>query len=164
MPDRVNQPLVLPEGFSVTTQGRRVVVKSSKGELTFPLPKSHNRAADAGTKRSLTRNAVIGLTEGFSRALEIIGTGYKAAAKDQGVELFLGFSHPVRFLPPAGVSLEVKDNRLIIVSGADKYLVGQVAANLRRLRPPDPYKGKGIRYQGEIIKLKPGKAAKAAEG
>lgn len=164
MPDRVNQPLVLPEGFSVTTQGGQVVVKSPKGELSFPLPKSHNRAAAAGTKRSLTRNAVIGLTEGFSRTLEIIGTGYKAVAKDQGVELFLGFSHSVRFDPQAGVSLEVKDNRLIIVSGADKYLVGQVAANLRRLRPPDPYKGKGIRYQGEIIKLKPGKAAKAAEG
>lgn len=121
-------------------------------------------AAMAGTIKSLARNAEIGLKQGFSKTLEIQGTGYRAALKDNGLDLALGFSHPVRFTPPPGVKLEVKDNRFITVSGADKYLVGQAAANLRRLKPPDPYKGKGLRYQGEIIKLKPGKAAKAAEG
>lgn len=95
--------------------------------------------------------------------MEIQGTGYKAVPKDKGLELSLGFSHQVNFIAPEGITLTVKDNRLITVSGADKYLVGQTAANLRRLRPPDVYKGKGIRYQGELVKLKPGKAAKAAE-
>lgn len=121
-------------------------------------------AAMAGTLKSLARNAEIGLARGFSKTMEIVGTGYKAAPKDKGLELFLGFSHPVNFTAPEGVTLTVKDNRFITVSGADKYLVGQTAANLRRLRQPDAYKGKGIRYQGEVIKLKPGKAAKAAEG
>jgi large subunit ribosomal protein L6 len=107
-------------------------------------------------------NAVKGLTEGFSKALEIQGTGYKAIAKGEDLELSLGYSHQIKFSAPKGIKLEVKDQRLIVVSGADKYLVGQTAANIRRLREPDAYKGKGIRYQGEVIKLKPGKAAKAA--
>jgi large subunit ribosomal protein L6 len=120
------------------------------------------KLALAGTEKSLKANAAIGLTTGFSKTLEIVGTGYKALPKDNGLELFLGFSHAVKFSPPPGITVTVKDNRLITVAGADKYLVGQTAANLRALRPPDAYKGKGIRYQGETIKLKPGKAAKAA--
>ncbi len=163
MQSRVNKPITLPEGVSVETQGKKVTVKNTKGSLSFRLPKSHNKIANAGTLRSLTLSAVTGLTTGFSKTLEIQGTGYKALPKDKGLELSLGFSHPVNFTPPEGITLTVKDNRLITVAGADKYLVGQTAANLRRLRQPDPYKGKGIRYLGEVIKLKPGKAAKAAE-
>lgn len=163
MQSRVNKPVTLPEGVSIETQGKTITVKTAKGSLSFRRPKSHNKTAAAGTQRSLTINAVIGLTTGFSKTLEIQGTGYKALPKDKGLELSLGFSHPVNFTPPEGVTLTVKDNRLITVVGADKYLVGQTAANLRRLREPDPYKGKGIRYLGEVIKLKPGKAAKAAE-
>lgn len=153
----------MQDNLTVTIKDGKIIVKSAKGELRLKLPQSGNAAADAGTQKSLTANAVIGLTTGFSKIMEIVGTGYKAAPKDKGLELFLGFSHPVNFTAPEGVTLTVKDNRFITVSGADKYLVGQTAANLRRLRQPDAYKGKGIRYQGEVIKLKPGKAAKAAE-
>lgn len=150
----------MQSGVTVETKGKKIIVKTAKGELTFTLPNSGNVDADAGTKRSLIANAITGLTTGFSKTLEIQGTGYKAMPKDKGLELSLGYSHPIQFNPPEGVTLEVKDNRLITVTGADKYLVGQAAANLRRLRPPDVYKGKGVRYQGEVIKLKPGKAAK----
>lgn len=157
------KPITLPEGVSVETQGNKITVKTAKGSLSFRRPKSHNKAVAAGTQRSLTINAITGLTTGFTKTLEIQGTGYKAMPKDKGLELSLGFSHPVNFTPPDGVTLTVKDNRLITVAGMDKSLVGQTAANLRRLREPDPYKGKGIRYLGEVVKLKPGKAAKAAE-
>ena len=148
---------------TIETKGKTIIVKNDKGELRFPLPKGHNKAAAAGTQRSLTANAVTGLTSGFSKTMEIQGTGYRVSVKDKGLELSLGFSHPVNFTPPEGITLTVKDNRFITVTGADKYLVGQTAANLRALRKPDAYKGKGIRYLGEIVKLKPGKAAKAAE-
>lgn len=164
MSSRVGKPLNLPADITVTSQGKSVTVKSPKGELSFRLPKSGNAAADAGTQKSLTKNAAIGLTTGFTKTLEIQGTGYKALPKDKGLELFLGYSHSINFQPPVGITLTVKDNRLITVAGADKYLVGQVAANLRDTRKPDVYKGKGVRYLGEVIKLKPGKAAKAAEG
>lgn len=153
----------MPGGVTVDIQNNQVVVKSPQGEISFRRPKSHDKAAAAGTERSLINNATIGLTQGFTKTLEIQGTGFKAVAKDKGLELSLGFSHLVNFTPPAGITLTVKDNRLIVVTGIDKYLVGQTAANLRALKPPDVYKGKGIRYLGEIIKLKPGKAAKAAE-
>ena len=153
----------MPDNVTVTTRAGVVTVKNDKGELSFHQPQSGNALADAGTQKSLTANAVIGLTSGFAKTMEIVGTGYKAVPKDKGLELSLGFSHPVSFSAPEGITLTVKDNRFITVAGADKSLVGQVAANLRRLRRPDVYKGKGIRYQGEIIKLKPGKAAKAAE-
>jgi len=154
----------MPDNISVTNQGGKTIVKNDKGELSFTRSQSGNALADAGTQKSLLANAVIGLTSGFAKTMEIVGTGYKAAPKDKGLELSLGFSHQVSFSAPEGITLTVKDNRFITVAGADKSLVGQVAANLRRLRRPDVYKGKGIRYQGEIIKLKPGKAAKAAEG
>jgi len=163
MSNRVAKPIDLPQGVTVDTGPRQITVKTAKGSLSFRRPKSHNKIAAAGTQRSLTINAITGLTTGFTKTLEIQGTGYKAMPKDKGLELSLGFSHPVNFTPPDGVTLTVKDNRLITVTGMDKYLVGQTAANLRRLREPDPYKGKGIRYLGEVVKLKPGKAAKAAE-
>ncbi len=154
----------MQDNITVTTAAGKIIVKSAQAELVLPVPQSGNAAADAGTQKSLIANAITGLTTGFSKTMEIQGTGYKATPKDKGLELALGFSHPVNFIAPEGISLTVKDNRFITVTGADKYLVGQVAANLRRLRQPDAYKGKGIRYQGEVVKLKPGKAAKAAEG
>ena len=154
----------MQDNITVTIKDGKIIVKGEKGELRLKLPQSGKAAADAGTQKSLTANAITGLTSGFSKIMEIVGTGYKAAPKDKGLELFLGYSHTVNFTAPEGITLTVKDNRFITVSGADKYLVGQTAANLRRLRRPDAYKGKGIRYQGEVIKLKPGKAAKAAEG
>jgi|SRR3989344_2351103 len=157
------KPIVPPQGIEVITKGKHMTIKNAQGELIILVSQSGVAAADAGTQRSLTANAIIGLTTGFTKALEIQGTGYKALPKDKGLELFLGFSHPIQFEAPNGITLTVKDNRLITVAGADKYLVGQTAANLRRLRQPDVYKGKGIRYLGEVIKLKPGKAAKAAE-
>lgn len=157
-----NKPPVIPEGFSVDIQPRRILVKGPKGELSLVRPKSHDRPANVGTQQSLVANALTGLTTGFSKTLEIQGTGYRATPKDKGLELALGFSHPVKFEPPAGITLTVKDNRFLTVAGADKSLVGQTAANLRKLRQPDAYKGKGIRYLGEVVKLKPGKAAKAA--
>lgn len=152
----------LPEGISVEETKREILVKKGDKVLTLTLPRSGDKNVDEGTRARLIMNAVKGLTEGFSKALEIQGTGYKAIAKGEDLELSLGYSHQVKFSAPKGIKLEVKDQRLIVVSGADKYLVGQTAANIRRLREPDAYKGKGIRYQGEVIKLKPGKAAKAA--
>lgn len=154
--------LTLPEGLTVDVQSKQIIVKSPKGELILVKPRGKNPAANVGTENSLIAGAVAGLTVGFSKTLEIVGTGYRAALKgsDQ-LDLFLGFSHPVSFTAPAGITLSLADNRLITVAGVDKGLVGQTAANIRALRPPDAYKGKGIRYQGEIIKLKPGKAAKA---
>jgi large subunit ribosomal protein L6 len=152
----------LPEGVTVEIKKREILVKKGDKVLTLKLPDSGDKSVDEGTQARLISNAVKGLTDGFAKTLEIQGTGYKAIAKGTDLELSLGYSHLIPFKAPEGIKFEVKDNRLITVSGADKYLVGQVAANLRRLREPDPYKGKGVRYQGEVVKLKPGKAAKAA--
>ena len=105
---------------------------------------------------------IIGATKGFPKTLELEGTGFRVNPKGEAIEMSLGFSHPVVYTPPQGIKLEVKENKIITITGADKYLVGQAAANIRQLKPPDVYKGKGIRYQGEQVKLKPGKAAKAA--
>jgi large subunit ribosomal protein L6 len=156
------QTPVLPEGVTVEIKKREILVKKGDQVITLCLPKSGDKSVDEGTQARLISNAVKGLMDGFAKTLEIQGTGYKAIAKGADLELSLGYSHLIPFKAPEGIKFEVKDNRLITVSGADKYLVGQVAANLRRLREPDPYKGKGIRYQGEVVKLKPGKAAKAA--
>ena len=128
MPSRVNKPIVFPEGFSQEEAKKQITIKSPKGSLSFRRPKSHNKVANAGTQRSLTLSAITGLTSGFSKTMEIQGTGYRATPKDKGLELALGFSHPIEFSTPEGITLAVKDNRLITVSGADKYLVGQTAA------------------------------------
>jgi large subunit ribosomal protein L6 len=159
----IKKSTIVPEGFSVETKGKTITIKSPKGQLQVLLPTSGNVDADEGTKARLIANAIKGLTEGYSKVLEIQGTGYRAMVKDKGLEFSLGYSHPIYFESPEGITLVVKDNRFVTVTGADKYLVGQVSADIRELRKPDPYKGKGIRYQGEVIKLKPGKAAKAAE-
>lgn len=174
------QPILIPDSIQVSLTADQVTAKSASAELkqTIPpgigvklvdkqilvSPKAATRQSKAlhGLTRSLIANMIIGLTQGYTKTLELQGTGYRVAPKGNGIELSLGFSHPVVFEAPQTIKLEVKDNKFIIVSGPDKYLVGQVAANIRRFRPPDAYKGKGVRYQGEVVKLKPGKAAKAA--
>lgn len=171
-------PVSLPSGVTVNSSESTVAVKGPKGQLQIPVPEGISVSVDDGaanvkrtddTKpqralhgltRALLNNAVVGVTDGYERVLEIRGTGYRAEAEGKGLKLSLGFSHPVDFPMPDGISCKVEErNTVIILNGIDKQQIGQVAANLRKLRPPDPYKGKGIRYRGERISLKPGKAA-----
>lgn len=174
------QPVIIPDNVTVTLTGGQVVVKAGALELkqSIPVgvtvkinsgavqvsPNNDSRPVKAlhGLVRSLIANMVIGVTAGYTKTLEIQGTGYRATPKGEALEFSLGYSHPILFNPPQGIKLALQENKYIVITGADKYLVGQVAANIRDLRQPDPYKGKGIRYKGEVIKLKPGKAAKAA--
>lgn len=171
-------PIPLPTGVTVDINGQDVAVKGPKGELKItvsePIKVSQedgnvivSRPDDEavskslhGLTRSLIANNVQGVSEGFTKNLEIVGTGYRAAAKGSDLELSLGFSHPVIVTPPAGVSLAVEGNTKIIVSGIDKQAVGEMAANIRKLRKPEPYKGKGVRYEGERVRRKAGKAGK----
>ena len=113
-----------------------------------------------GLTRTLIYNNIIGVTEGYSKGLEVVGTGYRVAQKGGALEFALGFSHPVTFEAPAGVTLTVEGNNKITVSGIDKQAVGEIAANIRKIRPPEPYKGKGVRYAGEVVRRKAGKAGK----
>lgn len=170
-------PITIPSGVKVDIGKGSVRVEGPKGKLTVPVserlgigiedgvltvtrPSDHrDDRAQHGLARSLINNAVLGVTEGFTRVLEIHGVGYRCAMKGQSLELQLGFSHPVTVDPPQGITLAAPENTRITVSGIDKHLVGQVAANIRAIRKPDSYHGKGVRYQGEFIKLKPGKAA-----
>lgn len=170
-------PITLPQGVEVQIQKSRVTVKGSKGQLTVPVSPRLSvtqedgqvvvaRPSDAprdraqhGLARSLISNAVTGVTQGFSRNLQIQGVGYRCAMRGKNLELQLGFSHPVVFEPPKGITLAAPEPTRITVSGIDKQLVGQVAANIREVRPPDSYHGKGVRYEGEQVRLKPGKAA-----
>jgi len=143
----------LPEGVSVTREGDTLVVERASEET------SHK--ALHGLTRTLVANMVTGVTDGWTKELEIIGVGYRAAAGGPGVlDLALGFSHPVKFTAPEGVTFEVPSPTRVIIKGADKEVVGQVAANIRKLRKPEPYKGKGVRYLGERVVRKAGKAAK----
>jgi large subunit ribosomal protein L6 len=171
-------PIELPAGVSVTVAGQAVTVKGPKGELdltvaepirvaveentvlvTRPNDESTSKALH-GLTRTLIANNVHGVSQGFSKALEIVGTGYRAAAKGSSIELALGFSHPVVVNPPAGITLTVEGNTKIVVSGIDKQAVGEVAANIRKIRKPEPYKGKGVRYEGERVRRKAGKSGK----
>ncbi|HWE65501.1 MAG TPA: 50S ribosomal protein L6 [Acidimicrobiales bacterium] len=143
----------LPTGISITQEGDELLV-------TRPDDERHHRALH-GLSRSLVANMVSGVTEGYSKELEIVGVGYRANAKGPGaLELALGFSHPVFVDAPEGITFEVPIPTRIIVKGIDKEMVGQVAANIRKLRKPEPYKGKGVRYAGERVLRKAGKAAK----
>ena len=172
-------PVPVPAGVDVTIDGQDVTVKGPKGTLsrTISEPLSVTRQEDGtilvtrpnderesrslhGLSRTLINNMVVGVTEGYSKQLEIVGTGYRAAQKGTGVELSLGFSHTVTVEAPEGVDLKVEGNLKIIVSGISKERVGEVAANIRKIRPPEPYKGKGVRYAGENVRRKVGKAGK----
>jgi large subunit ribosomal protein L6 len=171
-------PVELPTGVDVKIDGTKVVVKGSKGELSreftdrveFSLDDSVvtiSRDGDSpqsralhGLSRALLANMVEGVSEGFSKELEIQGVGYRASMKGSGIELLVGFSHPVNVEAPKGITFDVPEPTKIIVSGIDKEMVGQVAANIRKVRPPEPYKGKGIRYSGEYVRRKAGKAGK----
>jgi large subunit ribosomal protein L6 len=172
-------PITLPNGVDVALEGPTVTVKGPKGELkhTVASPISVERADDGtiqvsrpdderlsrslhGLTRTLIANMVLGVTQGYEKKLEIVGTGYRVAAKGANLEFALGYSHSITIEPPAGISFAVETPTRFSVSGIDKQAVGEIAANLRKLRKPDPYKGKGVRYAGEVVKRKVGKAGK----
>ena len=174
------KPVHLPEKVTLIIEPKSLKVTGPKGELSCQLPTqikveqkdgliSVSRKNDLpetkalhGLVRSLINNMVIGVTEGFKKELQLVGTGYRVAKHPEGLSLTLGFSHPVVVKKVPGIELEIEGNNKIFISGIDKQLVGQVASDIRGLRPPEPYKGKGIRYSDEVVLRKPGKAAKAA--
>ncbi len=172
-------PIEIPKGVEIKVDGVHVVVKGPKGELdrdvdaemtlvqadgelrvTRPSDQPRHRAIH-GLTRALIFNMVQGVTEGFSKTLELQGVGYRAQMQGKELSLALGYSHPVNVSPPEGVEFEVEGTTKIIVKGLSKQAVGQAAADVRKLRPPEPYKGKGIRYEGEYVRRKAGKAGKA---
>lgn len=173
-----NTPVTLPSGVEVQANSNEVAVKGPKGQLSFPLfPEvtvavedgqvvisrtgaggTKNAAALHGLVRAHIQNMVVGVTEGYSKALEIHGTGWNVKPKGQGIEMQIGFCHLVECTPPDGVTVECPTQTEIVVKGIDKQAVGQFAANIRRVRPPEPYKGKGIRYKGEHVRRKAGKS------
>ena len=172
-------PITVPSGVDVTISGRQVSVKGPKGTLEREIPgeitvrqdgdtlvverpdEERESRAMHGLVRSLVNNMVLGVTDGFTKELEIIGVGYRAAAQGPTtLDLALGFSHPVKIQAPDGITFEVPAPNRIAVKGSDKELVGQVAADIRKLRKPEPYKGKGVRYLGEHVARKAGKAGK----
>jgi large subunit ribosomal protein L6 len=169
------KPVTVPKGVTLQVQGNTVAVKGPRGELhrtlhpemqvalandqftvTRPSEEKRHKALH-GLTRTLVQNMVEGVSKGFSKSLEIQGVGYKAEAKPYGVNLIVGYSHPVKYEAPKGIKITVDNNTMVKIEGADKELVGQVAAELRSVRPPEPYKGKGIRYVGEHVRRKAGK-------
>ena len=168
-------PVAIPSGVTVAIGEGRVAVKGPKGELsTHILTGTQVKVADGsvqvsadritrnpafGTMRANINNMVVGVTTGFSKVLEIVGTGYRAAMEGKALVLQVGYSHPIKFMPPEGISIKVENPTRLTVSGADKAMVGQAAADIRGFRPPEPYKGKGIKYEGEYIRRKAGKTA-----
>ncbi len=171
-------PIEIPAGVDVTVDGSDVKVKGPKGELSLTVASpievriedgsvlvtrpDDERASRSlhGLTRTLIANNIQGVTQGYTKGLEIVGTGYRVAAKGAGVEFALGYSHPITVEPPAGITFAVEGNNRLTVSGIDKQAVGEVAANIRKLRKPEPYKGKGVRYAGEVVRRKSGKAGK----
>ena len=172
------EPISVPTDVNISIQGRNVGVTGPKGSLDLDLPGEIDVRQEDGTvlverpnddrknkalhglTRSLINNMVIGVSEGFKKELEIVGVGYRAAKSGDGLELQLGFSHPIKVNAPEGITFDVPEPTQIIVSGINKEVVGQVAADIRSYRKPEPYKGKGIRYVGEHVARKAGKAAK----
>jgi large subunit ribosomal protein L6 len=172
------KPIEIPSGVTVTVNGNTVTVKGPKGELTRtfhpdmtikvednvitvtrPSDEKRHRALH-GTTRSLLANMIEGVSKGYEKALELVGVGYRAAKQGKKLVLNVGFSHPVEIEPEEGLEIEVPSQTKIVVKGADKQRVGELAANIRAVRPPEPYKGKGIRYEGEVVRLKEGKTGK----
>jgi large subunit ribosomal protein L6 len=173
------KPITVPAGVEVTIAGQTVKVKGPRGELSHTLaepiraeraddgtlavlrPNDERRAKELhGLSRTLVANMIVGVTEGYRKTLEIAGTGYRVIAKGSDLEFALGFSHPVLVTPPQGIKFSVERPTVFSVEGIDKQQVGEVAANIRKIRPPEPYKGKGVKYQGEVIRRKAGKAGK----
>ncbi|MBO4204696.1 50S ribosomal protein L6 [Micromonospora echinofusca] len=169
----------VPAGVDITIEGQTVKVKGPKGELSHTLaepitaergedgqlhvnrPNDERKAKELhGLSRTLVANMIVGVTEGYRKTLEIAGTGYRVTAKGSDLEFALGFSHPVLVPAPNGITFTVEKPTLFHVAGIDKQQVGEVAANIRKIRPPEPYKGKGVKYQGEVIRRKAGKAGK----
>jgi large subunit ribosomal protein L6 len=171
-------PVPVPSGVEVTLNGQEVTVKGPKGTLSHTVIEpitvvqedgqllvqrpddERDSRARHGLTRSLLANMVTGVTTGFAKTLEIVGVGYRVQARGRDLEFALGFSHPVPVKAPEGITFEVQAPTRFVVSGIDKQQVGEVAATIRKLRKPDPYKGKGVRYQGEVIRRKVGKAGK----
>lgn len=170
-----NKPITVPTGVEVLIAGQAIDIKGAKGSLQLNVharvgvelvegelrvaarDSSQDGNAQAGTTRALLNNMVIGVSAGYQRKLEILGVGYRAAAKGNVVNLSLGFSHPVEFQVPEGITVETPTQTEVLIKGIDKRLVGQVAADIRGYRPPEPYKGKGVRYSGEQIRRKEAK-------
>ncbi|MBT9312335.1 50S ribosomal protein L6 [Leptothoe kymatousa] len=172
------KPVPVPSGVTVSIDSQSVIVKGPKGELSRTLPAQVSVAQDGekivitrqddsrpsrayhGLSRTLIANMIEGVSKGFEKRLEIKGVGYRAAVKGKTLTMNLGYSHPVEFEPPAGIDFKVESNTNVIISGIDKELVGTIAAKIRDARPPEPYKGKGVRYLGEMVRRKAGKAGK----
>jgi large subunit ribosomal protein L6 len=171
-------PIDVPSAVNVTIDGSAINVKGPKGELSLVVPSpievaledgqllvtrpDDERASRSlhGLTRTLIANQIIGVTEGYSKGLEVVGTGYRVAAKGESLEFALGYSHSITVDPPKGISFTVEGNNKVTVNGIDKQAVGEVAANIRKLRKPEPYKGKGVRYAGEVVRRKAGKSGK----
>jgi len=174
-----NKPIPLPKGVKIAI-GNEIAVEGPKGKLKVPIPEgisvrqadgtmeilrdSDQRAALHGLTRALAASAVQGVSTGFTRELDITGTGYRADVKGKIATFTLGYSHPIELLLPDGVDLKIDKQTHLVLSGYDKQMVGQVAANIRSLRPPDPYKQKGVRYTGEVLRKKAGKTGAGATG
>jgi large subunit ribosomal protein L6 len=173
------KPIPVPAGVDVKIDGRSVRVKGPKGELSHTIaepievekgddgqlyvtrPNDERRAKELhGLSRTLVSNMIVGVTDGYRKTLEIAGTGYRVTQKGADLEFALGFSHPVTVVAPQGITFTVERPTLFHVAGIDKQQVGEIAANIRKIRPPEPYKGKGVKYQGEVIRRKAGKAGK----
>ncbi|MEQ1737216.1 MAG: 50S ribosomal protein L6 [Rhodoglobus sp.] len=171
-------PIAIPAGVEIKIDGQQVAVKGPKGELslsvkapitvaiedgqiqvTRPDDERESRSLH-GLTRTLIANQIIGVTEGYTKGLEVVGTGYRVQSKGNSIEFALGYSHSITVDPPQGLSFAIEGNNQITVSGIDKQAVGEVAANIRKLRKPEPYKGKGVRYAGEVVRRKAGKSGK----
>ena len=171
-------PIDIPADVTISVDGQDVAVKGPKGELALvvasPIEVSledgqllvtrpdDERASRSlhGLTRTLIANQIVGVTEGYTKGLEVVGTGYRVAAKGESLEFALGYSHSITVDPPKGISFTVEGNNKVTVNGIDKQAVGEVAANIRKLRKPEPYKGKGVRYAGEVVRRKAGKSGK----
>jgi large subunit ribosomal protein L6 len=171
-------PIDIPSGVDVTVDGRDVTVKGPKGTLALTIAQPITVAIEDGRvlvsrpdderesrslhglTRTLIANNIIGVTQGYTKGLEVVGTGYRVQARGANVEFALGFSHPVVVEPPAGITFTVEGNNRLTVAGIDKQAVGETAANIRKIRKPEPYKGKGVRYAGENVRRKAGKSGK----